>query len=85
MPCPFTLSVREGAQDLGDSVATWPALPAFDFTDAQRFAGWHGDVANLKFRVPLDKSEGAVKRHFSAAMLFSTALMSEWMEDRGQL
>jgi hypothetical protein len=29
-------------------------------------------------RVPLDKSEGVVKRHFFAAMLCSTAWLSEW-------
>jgi len=29
-------------------------------------------------RVPLDKSEGVVKRHFFAAMLGSTAGVSEW-------
>ena len=29
-------------------------------------------------RVPLDKSEGVVKTHFSAAMLSSTTWISEW-------
>jgi hypothetical protein len=32
--------------------------------------------------VPLDKNEGAVKRHLCAAMLFCTALRSELVENR---
>lgn len=36
----------------------------------EEWKGMHG--------VPLDKSEGVVKRHFFAAMPFSTACVSEW-------
>jgi hypothetical protein len=34
---------------------------------------------HTEVRVPVDKSEGVVKRHFFVAMFCNTALLSEWL------